>query len=249
MPQTLLVSRLLSQVSDLGPFFVIEQHPATAPLRGPWRSLAELVTDPAAMPARIAAVRSALMTGSGQPGDITGQRVVEQRVAGSAVLLGLAARLLSPALAAGVIGGEILDLDLTSLRWQPEVGAAFRLSMPTGAGRSASDRIEILAGELAAGVLAGPMAQLVSAVGALSPLVAWGNVGSALNGAAIVIGQQRPELADRAYRLTAAVLALPPLDMTDPVPGPRFRRTSCCLLYRIAGRSAVCADCVLPPRP
>jgi ferric iron reductase protein FhuF len=106
---------------------------------------------------------------------------------------------------------------------------------------------------LAAGLadlLTGPIGQLVTAVDAacrLSPLVAWGNVGSAINGAAIVLGQQRPELAARTYALAAAVLARPPLGMTDPVAGPGFRRTSCCLRYRLApgDRAAVCADCVL----
>jgi hypothetical protein len=251
MQQTLLMPCLLSEISGLGPFFAVKEHPTAAPLLRSWRPLAELVTDPAAMPARIDAVRSALA--SGGRADPVEQRadLVERRVAASAVLLGLAARLLSPALAAAVIGGELLDLDLARLRWRPEVGAAFRLSLPAGGNRPGPERIEALAGRLATDVLAGPIRQLVAAVRAacsLSPLVAWGNAGSALNGAAIVIGQQRPELAGRTYRLTAAVLALAPLGMTDPVAGPGFRRTSCCLLYRAAsgGRGAVCADCVLP---
>ena len=241
MQQTWLVRSLVSELGGLGPFFAVVEHPPGAQLAGSWQPLAELVIDPAAMPARIEAVRAAL---------VADDRVVERRVAASAVLLGLAARLLSPALAAAVLAGNVLDLDLAGLRWRPELGAAFALSIPAAAERPLVTDIEGLAGRLAAEVLAGPVAQLVAAVRvacSLSPLVAWGDVGSALNGAAVVIGQQRPGLAGRTYRLTAELLALPPLDMTDPVPGPRFRRTSCCLLYRVAGRAAVCADCVLLP--
>ncbi|HET6209260.1 MAG TPA: (2Fe-2S)-binding protein [Jatrophihabitans sp.] len=243
---------LASQLRSLGPFFAVELHPAGTPLPGSWRPLAELVTDPAALPARIAAVRSVLASGSGLPDD-----AVERRVAASAVLLGLAARLLSPALAAAVLDGVLLDLALDGLGWQPAPGSAFPLAVPAEAPRPGPAEgvrpgpagIDGLAAGLA-DLLTGPIRQLVDAVDAacrLSPLVAWGNVGSAINGAAIVLGQRRPELAARTYRLAAAVLARPPLGMTDPVAGPGFRRTSCCLRYRLApgDRTAVCADCVL----
>jgi hypothetical protein len=244
MTQTVPVQLLPSQLNSLGPFFAIAEYPAAA--AGDWRPLAELVTDPAALAARIETVRARLTASGGRH-----ESAVEQRVAGSAVLLGLAARLLSPALAAAVLDGVLLDLDLTRLRWQPSPGSAFPMAVPAEALRPGPAGIEPMAA-LLAGLLADPIGQLVAAVDAtcrLSPLVAWGNVGSALNGAAIVLGQLRPELAGRTYQLTAAVLARPPLGMVDPVAGPDFRRTSCCLLYRLApgGRAAVCADCVLTP--
>ena len=173
-----------------------------------------------------------------------GDRLVERRPVASAVLLALAARLLSPVLATAVLDGRLPDLTLDRLYWQPSTDSGFPLAIPAES-RSAGDLVVGLA-EL----LTGPIGQLVAGVQAACPLsaqVAWGNVGSALNGAAIVLGQLRPELAGRTYRLTQAVLARPPLDLPDPVAGPAFRRNSCCLLYRIvpAGRDALCGDCVL----
>ncbi|HJQ02333.1 MAG TPA: (2Fe-2S)-binding protein [Jatrophihabitans sp.] len=224
--------------SGFGPYFEITEYAGSAPDGGGWRPLAELATDPIALAARIETVRATLTPRGGRP--------VERRPVASAVLLGLAARLLSPALAGAVVAGRLLDLRLARLYWRPSPSSAFPLAVPADSLPAATDLPAGLAD-----LISGPIGQLVTTTRAacsLSPLVAWDNVGSALNGAAIVIGQQRPELADRTYRLTSAVLARPPLGMPDPVAGPSFRRTSCCLLYRIAGRAAVCADCVLVPR-
>lgn len=223
--------------ADLGPYFAITDYPGSAP-DGGWQPLAGLITDPAALSIRIETVRARL-----SPGD----RLAERRPVASAVLLGLAARLLSPMLASAILDGRLLDLRLPGLYWLPSPDSGFPLAIPADSA-PATD----LATGLAE-VLTGPIGELVAGVRAacpLSPRVAWGNVGSALNGAAIVLGQQRPVLASQTYRLTAAVLARPPLNLVDPVAGPAFRRNSCCLLYRIvpAGRDALCADCVLARR-
>jgi hypothetical protein len=222
--------------AELGPYFAISCYAGPAPDRGDWRPLAELVTDPAALSMRIETVRARL-----SPGD----RLVERRPVASAVLLGLAARLLSPVLASAIVDGRLLDLTLRRLYWLPSPDSGFPLAVPASSAVPAAD----LAAELAE-LLTGPIGELVAGLQAACPLssrVAWGNVGSALNGAAIVLGQQRPELAGKAYQLTEAVLGRPPLNMIDPMAGPAFRRNSCCLLYRIvpAGRDALCADCVL----
>ncbi len=224
--------------ADLGPYFAITAYPGSAPDGGGWQPLAELVTDPAALSSRIETVRARL-----SPGD----RLVERRPVASAVLLGLAARLLSPVLASAIVDGRLLDLRLPGLYWRPSPDSGFPLAVPADPAPT---------GELVAGLaelLGGPIGELVAGVQAacpVSPRVAWGNVGSALNGAAIVLGQQRPELAAQAYRLTGAALARPPLNLVQPMAGPAFRRNSCCLLYRImpAGRDALCADCVLARR-
>ena len=162
----------------------------------------------------------------------------------SAVLLGLAARLLSPALASAIVDGRLLELRPAQLYWQPAPDSAFPLAVPVDS-RSAPDPADGLA-ELLTGLIEHLVASLQAAC-PLSPQVAWGNVGSALNGAAIVLGQLRPERAAETYRLTEALLARPPLNLVTPVAGPSFRRNSCCLLYRIApgGRDALCGDCVL----
>ena len=82
---------------------------------------------------------------------------------------------------------------------------------------------------------------------AVSPRVLWGNVASAVNGAATMIAAARPDLAGRAAEAAAAMLRYPPLAGTyqgHPLRG--FRRRNCCLIYRLSPeRPAYCGDCVL----
>jgi ferric iron reductase protein FhuF len=87
----------------------------------------------------------------------------------------------------------------------------------------------------------------------ISPKVMWGNVASALAGAAGVLADSRGEHADRAGVLLEQTLAEAPLAAAGAVVRPdlssarRFLvRRSCCLYYRIAGGD-ICADCVLMP--
>ncbi|HVQ99158.1 MAG TPA: (2Fe-2S)-binding protein, partial [Mycobacterium sp.] len=80
----------------------------------------------------------------------------------------------------------------------------------------------------------------------VSDRVLWGNVGSAANSAARLIGVARPELADSAMVLADSVLADSRVDGGVLRAGPDFRRHSCCLIYRLDNnRKAVCGDCVL----
>lgn len=223
--------------ADLGPYFAISCYAGSAPDGAGWQPLTGLVTDPAALSHRIETVQARLSAGG---------RLVERRPVASAVLLGLAARLLSPALAGAVLDGRLPELTLTRLYWRPAPDSGFPLAVPADSARPGATDLPVELAEL----VTGPIGQLVAGVQAacpMSPRVAWGNVGSALNGAAIVLGQQRPELAGQAYRLTEAVLAGPPLNLVEPTAGTTFRRNSCCLLYRIvpAGRAALCGDCVL----
>ena len=82
---------------------------------------------------------------------------------------------------------------------------------------------------------------------AVSPRVLWGNVASAVNGAATMIAAARPDLAGPAAEAAAAMLAHPALTGTyQGRPGAAFRRRNCCLIYRLSpGRPAYCGDCVL----
>jgi ferric iron reductase protein FhuF len=79
--------------------------------------------------------------------------------------------------------------------------------------------------------------------------VLWGNVASAVNSAAVQVAAGRPDLSDRAWAVAAAFLASPRLAREAQRPGPAFRRSSCCLIYKIAPgpTSGVCGDCVLFP--
>jgi ferric iron reductase protein FhuF len=94
---------------------------------------------------------------------------------------------------------------------------------------------------------------VTAAVARLVPVsgrVLWGNVASAVNAAAAQVARQRPDLADGAWRAAARLLASPRLRDEPHPPGPAFRRSSCCLFYRLApgNPSAVCGDCVLAAR-
>ena len=177
------------------------------------------------------------------PGD------VEFRVAASIAQLGLCARLLSPALGAAA-AGQALPVDITQARWVPSLGGPFRLSLPDTVLEASVVPGSAAAGRAgAAGLLAGPITQIVRAVQAMavSPRVLWGNVASAVNGAATMIAAARPDLASSAARAAAILLGQPVLSGTyqaSPLTG--FRRRNCCLIYRLSPSArAYCGDCVL----
>jgi hypothetical protein len=234
--------RLLAGLAALGPFFALETHQPGSPLRGPWQPLSQLLGSPAALAVRIGQVRDALARAAGRP-----PTVVEFRVAASVAQLGLCARLISPVLGAEVLGGA-LRIEVAQARWVPSLGGPFRLSVPGTALTPGSDAEPASAGWPV--LLDGPLSQLASAVQpmAVSPRVLWGNVASAVNGAAAMIAAARPDLAAGA-RATAAAMLLSPATAGAYTghPGPGFRRRSCCLIYRLA-RSApasYCGDCIL----
>jgi len=153
---------------------------------------------------------------------------VELRVAASVGHLGLIARLLCPAIGAALFGYR-LELNLAS--FQNVVGGTMPLAFPSSALGPVGPLDDLLIG---------PIAQLseCTALLSLSPKVIRGNISSAVNGAVSTIARNRPDLASRALELGRHFL---------PHPGPKFRRDSCCLIYRIAppGSRTYCGDCVL----
>lgn len=201
---------------------------------------------------RVLAVRAGLAAAGGQPPD-----AVELRVAASVAQLGLVARLVCPALAVAVTSGVLLEVGLPSMRWQPVLGGAFPLSLPLDAGSDTGDCAwnaeptpQRLVGLLAKRVLDGPVRDLVEVTTLLSVSrrVLWGNVASAVNGAASMIATRQPAWADQSRVMASSLLAQPPLRGTSiTLAGGGFRRRSCCLIYRAAPRAtrAVCGDCVL----
>ncbi|HMH36428.1 MAG TPA: (2Fe-2S)-binding protein [Streptosporangiaceae bacterium] len=230
-------ARLLADLAALGPYFAVDVHRPGSPVRPPWQPLGELTSSPGALARRIGEVRERLAAAAGCPA-----AAVEFRVAASIAQLGLCARLLSPALGAAA-AGRALSVEVAQARWVPALGGPFRLSlaeeaMAAGPGAAAT-----------AALLAGPVTQIVRAVEAMavSPRVLWGNVASAVNGAATMIAAARPDLAGRAAEAAAALLGHPDLAGTyqgRPLQG--FRRRNCCLIYRLSPeRPAYCGDCVL----
>ena len=233
---------LLADLAALGPYFAVEVHRPGSPLRPPWQSLGELTGSPGALAGRIGEVRERLAAAAGCPA-----AAVEFRVAASIAQLGLCARLLSPALGAAATG-RTLPVDVGQARWVPALGGPFRLSLPEAAVPEAAVATE--AGTAVTAVLlAGPITQIVRAVEAMavSPRVLWGNVASAVNGAAAMIAAARPDLAGPAAETAAAMLANPALTGTFQGRALRgFRRRNCCLIYRLSpGRPAYCGDCIL----
>src|SRR5690348_8454854 len=232
---------LLADLAALGPYFAVEVHRPGSPLRPPWQSLGELTGSPGALADRIGEVRERLAAAAGCPA-----AAVEFRVAASVAQLGLCARLLSPALGAAA-AGRTLPVDVGQARWVPALGGPFRLSLAEAAVDAESSTTATAA--LLAALLAGPVTQIVRAVEAMavSPRVLWGNVASAVNGAAAMIAAARPDLAGPAAETAAAMLANPALTGSyqgRPLQG--FRRRNCCLIYRLSlAAPAYCGVCVL----
>ncbi|WP_052711062.1 ferric iron reductase [Pseudofrankia sp. DC12] len=240
-----------------GPYFALDPLPDGEVPPG-WVVLADLA-DPAtgAFDRRVRSVRAALAGARSAPPD-----AVEERVAVSVAQLGLCARLVAPALALTVLTGQPPSLDPRRLYWRDVLGGPFPLALGgppeiTAGDAAASKGPERLATGFAAGTLAPVITPIVEAVARGYPVsekVLWGNVASAVAGAAKMIGLAEPALAEPAWRVVDDLCggAGGPLVTAGGRVGPaRFRRRSCCLIYRLAegaGRP-VCEDCVLGPGP
>jgi hypothetical protein len=235
---------MLDDLAGLGPFFAVSSHPAGAGPAPPWRPVAELLTPSRLLTERIAVVRAALASGGGLAVD-----AVEPRVAASTVHLGLAARLASPALGAAALGCP-LDLRPGGVWWQRVSGGPVPLSVPAPDSGARAGRPDSAPGEWQRVLLDEVLAPATAAIARLVPVsgrVLCGNAASAVNTAARQLAGQRPDLADAAWRTAARLFASPLLAGERHPPGPAFRRSSCCLFYRVApgGRAGVCGDCVL----
>jgi FhuF-like iron-sulfur protein len=240
----------LGDLASLGPFFAVDSHPVGAAPARPWRPVRELAQQQGPLPRRIASVRTALAAREGQPPGET-----ELRVAASVAHLGLVARLVAPALGAAVTGHRV-DMRLDVLWWQDTLGGPVPLSIPVpgplaeSAGSGARDTAEILPRRFLDEVIA-PVTRATRELVPISNHVLWGNVTSGINAAARQAAASRPDLAGSAWQAARDSFASPLLGGERYSPGPAFRRSSCCLIYRVAsGRpTAVCGDCVLNGKP
>ncbi|MET9359625.1 (2Fe-2S)-binding protein [Streptomyces sp. NPDC006632] len=228
-------SAVIAEVTALGPFFSLSTHATGVPPVEPWVAMSRPLIE-----ARVTAVRQWLASAGHQSPD-----AVEVRVAASVTHLGLAARLLSPALAALVLHDRVLAFDLADVHWQPVLGGPVPLSLPATAVRAASPAAEGLGA-----LLDGPLAELSDAMRpfSLSSPILRGNLASALNGAATMIAAARPDLAARSRAAVGLALAGPALcGSARSTANGGFQRGSCCLIYRAAPdrKGALCGDCVL----
>lgn len=230
---------ILDDLAALGPFFAVCTHPAGAEPRPPWRRLRELTGPGGLLSARIGAVREALADRTGRP-----TVEIELRVAASITHLGLVARLIAPPLAVAATG-RWLGMRLGELWWQDTLGGPVPLSVPVPLPVDVTDdppATQSLLNEVIA-----PLTAETSRLVTISSRVLWGNVASAANGAAAQVAARRPDLSCLAWAAAATLFASPQLSRERQPPGPMFRRSSCCLIYKIAADrpQGVCGDCVL----
>jgi hypothetical protein len=233
---------VLTGIAALGPFFAVEVHLPGEHPRLPWLAVAGLTSGSEPMRRRIAAVRHALAAGAESRAD-----QIEARVAASAAHFGMVARLVSPVLAALAFGHQ-LSTDPSELWWQDVLGRPYPLSVPVpvhvldAGSRSAETACRQLVFEVI-----GPVTSVVADLVSLSTRVLWGNVASAVNSATVQVAAKRPAAADAAQRVAEIMFHTPELRTERNQPGPGFRRSSCCLIYRLSAERAkgTCGDCVL----
>ncbi|OLF19306.1 (2Fe-2S)-binding protein [Actinophytocola xanthii] len=211
-------------LAGLGPFFGVRR----AVDGDRWLPLRDLLREPV-LAARVRHVHTVLAERAGVE--------IEPRVAASTMSLGLFARVVSPVLGAAVLGVPLPRPTLDDTWWRPVEQGPWPLALT---GPDARPRFS----DLVADVLE-PLVEALAGQYALSRRVLRGNIASAALGAVHMIGTARPGLAAAALDVGAALLA-GPLAGTGELRGG-FRRSSCCLYYRIPG-GGYCGDCVLADR-
>jgi hypothetical protein len=242
----------LAAAADVGPYFVVERWAADAQ----WRPLSVLMSDPLVLSGRVDHARRVIADNAG-----ISPTEVEGRVAASIVFLGLASRLVAPVLGAAVLGGVVPLLAVDELWWRPVDGGPWPIAAgpadgvvvgDLAVGKQTADAAVLISERCVRGT-AEPMLAAFEAHFRLSPQVLWGNVASALAGAAGMLAEAFPSRAEAAGRLTGAILGQGPLrgtgELVQPETGlPRWFlvRNSCCLFYRVPG-AGMCGDCVLAP--
>lgn len=226
-----------ADVSGFGPFIDAEAHQPGHPLPPGWSRLSVLIDDPAVFSARAEAVRAALeeqRVAAGAPG-----RPVTRQVAVSTAHLGLVARFVAATTAARMLPVP-LTFDAHDVWWRDVLGGPVPLSLPQGTNMPSKPSTPSIDPSVDA------FTQVTVDVHGLSAKVAWGNVATAANSAAMLISQARPDLYDSVHALADRMLADPRVEGGTLLAGPDFRRRSCCLIYKVSGnREAVCGDCVL----
>lgn len=261
------VAPVLADIGRVNMLFALEAEPP-----GPgWRALGAPGagsgpgSGPEAVAVEVAAeverVRGRLAGFAGVPPE-----AVEWRVGASLFQQGLATRLLSPVLAAALCHGAALEAGAfhrdpgatgpvvlrTSQRWADPIAREPAAVADHIAATVLAGPLEAVADALG-GAARGASARGASARGAGRRVAAGllrGNTASALAGAARSLGLARPGVRARAEEVVRLLTSAPPLAGTGSHTGRGadgaavFRRTTCCLYYRVPG-SGYCGDCAL----
>jgi ferric iron reductase protein FhuF len=221
-------------LARLGPFFALRTGAGSG-----LRPLGNLTVDDTPLRARVAVTHAQLSAGDPD---------LSERVAASAVQLGLTARLVSPALAGAVLAARVPDLSADRVRWSESDtwAAPFTVSdLRVREVADVDDTVQALLGLVLHGSVSTLVRATLAVVGVAEHIL-WGNVASALAGAGTVIGSVRPELSEDCRRIVSALVATPLLAGTGGYDPRQFRRTTCCLFYLVPG-GGLCHDCVLAP--
>lgn len=250
----------VADITRLGRSFALTAHPDeadSAPGEGPWRPLPE-VWGPDVLDSRIENTRRLFADRV----EVTPEEV-EPRVAASVLYQGLAARLVSPAMATAVVHGLVPDP--AALRWRTVRTGPLPLLLTEDRAIPAPRPREHGPGAAAETIeqwvvrdLLEPAAAAFRAEVKLSPKVLRGNLASSIAGAARRIEELRPEHGPAAHALARALIAAPTLSGSGKFGAPRsvpsarfgnhreirFTRNNCCLYYRLPG-GGKCGDCVL----
>jgi len=230
---------LLDDLAALGPFFAVSTHRSGIRPRPPWHPLSELAESGEPLTRRIDATRAALANRAGRHAE-----EIELGVAASITQLGLVARLIAPAIAAAATGHR-LGIQPGEIWWQDTLGGPVPLSV------AAASRVVAADGPLEAQTLLdeviAPLTAQTRRLINVSSQVLWGNVASAINGAAAQVATRRPDLSRASWATATALFASPHLGRERQSPGPAFRRSNCCLIYRISAShpQGICGDCIL----
>jgi ferric iron reductase protein FhuF len=238
------IAAALRSAAALGPYFSVELNADAAD----WFELGTLADDAALLHERVATTRRLLAERCGLTPE-----TIDERATASIYFLGLSARLVSPALGAAVVTGTVPLLGVSNVHWHPADAGPIPIAV-TGSQTREASTLDALADLLYSDVVSTtvtPVAVAVQREFRLSPKVVWGNVTSAIAGAAKMLGVARPDLAARSTQLADRLGQRGLLTgagryvrVAPDRPERQFVRNNCCLFYRIPG-GGTCADCVL----
>lgn len=218
-----------------GPYFAVDEYVGDG-----WRPLREFVEDPRVVTERVDAARAFLAERTGAD--------VELRACASINCLGVVSRLISPALATAVLAGVVAHLTLDGVGWQPVLGGPVPVAVRTPSGvavASAEQAAQALVTHVVDPVVR-PVLERYRTQFGLSPHTLWGNVASAVAGAATMLRSSGLPLRLDPDAVLRVLLGHEPLAGAGRYERRLFVRNNCCLFYRIPA-GGKCADCVLVP--
>lgn len=237
------VRRALRAAAEAGPYFAVGVPDGERA----WVPFALLVSDGELLRGRVEVTRAVLAGRTGSE--------VELRACASINFLGMVSRLVAPALATAAVAGVVPVFTPGEILWSPVEGGPIPVAVadPRGStvrGADAAGRV------LYRDVVATTVAPLVDAYAAtfhVSTKVLWGNVSSALAGAAGMLGRSDIPQGIGVVDIVEAALRLGRLLDSGHYERPEslrprafFVRHNCCLFYRIPA-GGMCGDCVLVP--